>query len=95
VAAGDIVFSSISSIFRHVASLCFECFSYFRCMFQVFHMDVVKVDRDVTYVTVVARVCCKRLFPMFHLFFQMYVAYVSHICCECFYLDVAYVCNGF
>jgi hypothetical protein len=23
------------------------------------------------------------------------VAYVSHICRECFYLDVAYVCNGF
>jgi hypothetical protein len=54
-------------------------------MFQVFHMDVVKVDRDVAYVVVVAHVCCK------HLFFQTFVAsvymdvaYVSHICCKCF-----------
>jgi hypothetical protein len=28
----------------------------------------------------VAHVCCKRLFLMFHMFFQMYVAYISHIC---------------
>jgi hypothetical protein len=53
-------------------------------MFQVFHMDVAKVNRDVAYVVVVARVCFKILFPMFHLFFQMYVAYVSHICYKCF-----------
>jgi hypothetical protein len=45
-------------------------------MLQVFRMDVVKVDRDVAYVARVVHVCCKRLFPMFHLFFQMYVASV-------------------
>ena len=39
---------------------------------------------DVVYVTMVVHVCCKRLFPMFHLFFQTYV-------CKCVYLDVAYV----
>jgi hypothetical protein len=50
------------------------CFPYGCC----------KVDRDVTYVAVVARVCCKRLFPMFHLFF-------SGVCCKCVYLDVAYM----
>jgi hypothetical protein len=38
-------------------------------MFQVFHMDVAKVDYDVAYVAVVAHICCKRLFSMFHLFF--------------------------
>jgi hypothetical protein len=40
---------------------------------------------------------------MFHLFFQKHVAsvfvldvaYISRICCKCFYLDVAYVCNDF
>jgi hypothetical protein len=26
---------------------------------------------------------------------QTYVAYVSHICCKCFYLDVAYVLQCF
>jgi energy-converting hydrogenase Eha subunit C len=60
-----------------------------RGMLQVFHMDVVKVDRDVAYVASVLEACCKRLFEMFHLF-QMYVAsilyldvaHISHICCK-------------
>jgi hypothetical protein len=42
----------------------------------VFRMDIAKVDRDVAYVARVVHVCCKHLFPMFHLFFQMYVASV-------------------
>jgi hypothetical protein len=49
----------------------------------VFRMDVAKVDRNIAYVAMVAHVCCKRLFPMFHLF--------SYICCKCVYLDVAYI----
>jgi hypothetical protein len=61
-------------------------------MFQVFHADVAKVDRNVTYVAMIVHVCCRCLFPMFHLFFQTYVAsvfiwmsgYVLHICCKCF-----------
>jgi hypothetical protein len=57
---------SVSRFFKYVVSLCFNCF---RCMFQVFHMDVAKVDYDVAYVAVVAHICCKRLFSMFHLFF--------------------------
>jgi hypothetical protein len=63
----------------------------FKGMLQVFHTDVVKVDRDVAYVAMVVHVCCKILFSMFHLFFQayitsvfIYVAYVSHKCCKCF-----------
>jgi hypothetical protein len=31
---------------------------------------------DVAYVTMVVHICCKRLFLMFHLFFQTYVASV-------------------
>jgi hypothetical protein len=50
----------------------------------VFHMDVAKVERDVTYVAYVASVSyeyCKRLFKMFYLF-HVYV-------CKRFDLDVA------
>jgi hypothetical protein len=36
----------------------------------VFHMDVVKVDRDVAYIAMVVHVCCKSLSLMFHLFFR-------------------------
>jgi hypothetical protein len=42
----------------------------------VFHMDVVKVDRDVAYVVMVVHLCCKCLY--------LDVAYVSYICCKCF-----------
>ena len=77
----------------------------FRCLIgilQLFHADVAKVDRDVPYVAMVVHVCCKRLFPMFHLFFRCMLQVCLSGCCICFthmlqvfYLDVAYVCNGF
>jgi hypothetical protein len=60
-------------------------------MLQVFHMDITKVDQDVSYVAMVVHICCKRVFQMFHLFFKRMlqvclwdVAYVSHICYKCF-----------
>jgi hypothetical protein len=57
-------------------------------MFQVFQLfqmyDVAKLDWNVAYVAVVARECCKRLFPMFHLFFQTYVVSCLSECCICF-----------
>ena len=34
----------------HVANVHFKCFRCFRGMLQLFHKDVVKVDRDVAYV---------------------------------------------
>ena len=46
-------------------------------MFQLFHADVAKVDRDVAYVAMVVHECCKCLSLMFHLF-------LVHICCKCF-----------
>ena len=98
MAGGDAVFSSVLGVFRHVASLCLKCFSCFRCIFQVFHMDVAKVDRDVTYVVVAARVCCKRLSQCFIYFFIRMMQVCLFGCCICFthmlqvfYLDVAYV----
>jgi hypothetical protein len=54
----------------HVASICFKCFSCFRGILQGFRMDVAKVDRDVAYVAMVVHLCCKRLFPMYRLFFR-------------------------
>ena len=50
----------------------------------MFHMDVAKVDRDVSYVAMVVHVCCKLLFSMFHLFF-------IDACFMYGYLDAAYV----
>jgi hypothetical protein len=71
---------------------CLKCFKCFIDMLQVFHMVVAKLDRDVADATMLVLVCCKLLFPMFHLFFSnvrckcvyLDVAYVSHICCKCF-----------
>jgi hypothetical protein len=57
----------------HVARVFFKCLRCFRDMLQVFRMDV-------AYVVIVVHVCCRRLFLMFHLFFD--------ICCKCVYLDV-------
>jgi hypothetical protein len=60
----------------HVASICFKIFKRFIGILQVFRMDVAKVNQDVAYVEMVVHVCCKILFPMFHLFFQTYIASV-------------------
>jgi hypothetical protein len=86
---------SVSGVSRHVISLCFKCFSCFRCKFQVFYMDV-------AYVAVVAHICCIRLFPMSHLFFQRMLQMYLSGCCICFthmlqvfYLNIAYICNDF
>jgi hypothetical protein len=60
-------------VLPRVKSTCFKCFRCLVGMLQVFHADVVKVDRDVAYVAMIIHVCCKCMFPMFHLFFQTYV----------------------
>jgi hypothetical protein len=78
---GSVCLTAMFLLKAHVASIYFECF---RGMLQVFLMDVVKVDRNVAYVTIVVQVCCKGLLPMFHMCFL-------DACCKCVYLDVAYV----
>jgi hypothetical protein len=35
---------------------------------EVFHVEVFKVDKDVTYIAMAIHVCCKRLFQMVRLF---------------------------
>jgi hypothetical protein len=64
-------------------------------MLQVFHVDVVKVDRDVA---MVVHVCCKLLFLTFQLFFRrmLQVCLSEYFTCfthmlHVFYLDVAYI----
>ena len=52
-------------------------------MLKLFHANVVKVDRNVV---MVVHVCCKRLSPMFHLFF-------IHVCCKCFICLLLYVAS--
>jgi hypothetical protein len=63
-------------------------------MLQGFRTDVTKVNRDVAYVTMVVHVCCKYLFPMFHLFFQTYVANVFIWILHMFYTYDASVLSG-
>jgi hypothetical protein len=62
-------------------------------MLQVLHMDVAKVDRDAAHVAIAIHVCCKRLFEMFHQFFQTCVASALTGFCICFHTDVASVCS--
>jgi hypothetical protein len=58
------------------------CFIYFRRMLQLFYLDVAQVDMDVVYTYML----------------QAYVSRfsgISYVCLQVFYLDVAYVYNGF
>jgi hypothetical protein len=83
----------------HVASVHFKCFRCFRGMFQVFHTDVLKVDRDVAFVTMVCIRMLQASVPnvssifltyvasVFILMLHMFHAYVVSVlfrCCVCF-----------
>jgi hypothetical protein len=57
----------------------------------MFHTDVAKVDQDVA---IVAHVCCKRLFPMFHLFFRRMLQVCVIRMLHMFYTYVASVLSG-
>ena len=63
--------SSISDILK----VCCKCFM---------HMDVAKVYQDVAYVAMVVHVCCKLLFPMFHLFCRCMLQVCLFEYCICF-----------
>jgi hypothetical protein len=54
-----------------------KCFRCFKCMFQVFHLDV-------TYVAMALPACFKRIFQVFHMF-HIYIASVSSGYCICCY----------
>jgi hypothetical protein len=64
-------------------SACFKCFRWFISILQVFHMDVAKVDQDVTHFqclyTYVARVC-SNCFVYFRCMLQVFLSR-CYICC--------------
>jgi hypothetical protein len=68
----------------HVASICFK----FQ-MFQVFYIEVAKVDQNVAHVTMAIHVCFK-CFIYFRRMLQVSHLYVAKID-----LDVAYKCKCF
>ena len=75
----------------YVSSVCSICFNCFIRILQVFHLDVAKVDQNVAYAAMVVYLCCKLLFPMFNLFFQIYVASVFSWMLHIFHIYVASV----
>ena len=64
-------------------------------MLQVFYLDATKVDRDVAHVAMAIHVCFICFFICSLQVFHLDVAYVSHVYCKYFFLDVTYVCNDF
>jgi hypothetical protein len=77
----------------HVASVHFKCFRCFRGMLQVFHKDVVKVERDVA-MGYTLHVCFKCMFQIFHLF-RTYIVRVSLGCCKTRSGCYIYICKCF
>jgi hypothetical protein len=48
-------------------------------MLHVFHLDVVKVDQDITHVAMAIYVCCKYMFQMFQRFSEAYCKCVLNV----------------
>jgi hypothetical protein len=45
----------VAHVATYVSSVCYDCFICF--MLQIFHLHVAKVDLDVAYICMVARLC--------------------------------------
>jgi hypothetical protein len=71
------------------------CDACCKCIFQMFQMYVAKAYHNVACVAIVVHVCCKRLSPMFHLFFQTYVAIMFIWMLHMFHTYVATVLSGY
>jgi hypothetical protein len=77
-----------TSIWAHVAAVCFMCF---RCTMHMFHLDIAKSRSGVVYVAMTIDVCCKCMFQCFKRMLQVFylnVAYVVltiHVCCKCMF----------
>jgi hypothetical protein len=66
--------------------LCYKyMFQVFQILSQVFHMDVVKVDRNVAYVASVSDACCKCFRGILQAFVQN-ISSVSDVCCKYFFI---------
>jgi hypothetical protein len=60
----------------YVTVALYACFTCFRLMLQVFHLDIAKVDLNVAYVVMTIHACFKHMFQVF----QMYVVNISSGC---------------
>jgi len=61
---------------------------------QVFHMDIVKIARDVAHVAMVVYIRCKRPFKCFICFFRLMFQVCLFGCCICFtHMLQVYVLN--
>jgi hypothetical protein len=68
----------LQSQYTHVASLYFNCFMCFRRLFQMYHLDVSKVDLGVAHVAVATHACFK-YFSCFGLMLRMFYLDVSKV----------------
>ena len=50
----------------------------------MFCIYIANVNRGIVYVAMAVHVCCKRLFQLFHLFFQTMLQVFLFRCCVCF-----------
>jgi hypothetical protein len=84
----------------YVAHICFNCFRRFKCMLKLFHFDVAKVNWGVLHMLYMLQVfqmhvasICSKCFIYFQnyvaIVFDLDVAYVSHICCNCMFQNVS------
>jgi hypothetical protein len=79
-------------LYMYVSSVCSKCFICFRCMLQVFHLEVAKVDLDVACIYmqmfhVFSYLCCKCFIWMFAYIRNDYThvfKYFFGVFCKCF-----------
>jgi hypothetical protein len=70
--------------------ICFQVFQTFQTFVSSVHLDVVKVDMDVTYVAISKYACCKRMFQCFRHMLQTFFLDVSNVD-----IGVAHVANDY
>jgi hypothetical protein len=69
---------------ENVVNLCVKCFRCSRCMLQVFHMDIAKVDLNVVYVAVAIHVFLG-IYSKFFIYFPAQKKFhLLQTCCKCF-----------
>jgi hypothetical protein len=56
-------------LYTYISNVCFKCSDAFRLIWQVFHLEVIKVYLDITYVVMAIHACFKCF-----ICFQIYVA---------------------
>jgi hypothetical protein len=80
----------------YAVSVCSKCFTCFRPMLQVFHLDVAYVaccicfrhmlPASIQNVSSVSDVCCKYVY--------LDVVVAIHICCKCIFVNVSHVSDA-